>query len=119
VAQSFSYDLSVSGSPADVQARVQGAVTDRMRQEAKMRLANQDSTSLSFRPRWSWPLLAALSRVIGGEAVKLDFSAAGGGTRVAVSGKVGGSAEKVAHRDFWEQTLGAEPEESGEEGSGD
>jgi hypothetical protein len=65
VSQSFSYDLSVSGSPAEAQARVQAAVTDRMKQTAKMRLANQDSNSLSFRPQWSWPLLAALFRVIG------------------------------------------------------
>jgi hypothetical protein len=79
-----------------------------MRQTARMRLANQNSNSLSFRPQWSWPLLAALFRVIGGEAVTLSFSAANGGTRVTVSGKVGGDAEKVADRDFWAQTLGAD-----------
>jgi hypothetical protein len=108
VSQSFSYDLAVSGSPADAQARVQDAVIERVRQTAKMRLANQDSNSLAFRPQWSWPLLAALFRVIGGEAVKLNFSAADGGTRVTVSGKVGGDAEKVANRDFWTQTLGTD-----------
>jgi len=108
MSQSFSYELSVSGSPADAQARVPGAVSDRMRQSAKMRLANQDSDSLSFRPQWSWPLLAALFRVIGGEAVTLNFSAADGGTRVTVSGKVGGDAEKVANREFWAQTLSTE-----------
>jgi hypothetical protein len=83
-------------------------VAERMRQTARMRLANQNSNSLSFRPQWSWPLLAALFRVIGGEAVTLSFSAANGGTRVTVSGKVGGDAEKVADRDFWAQTLGAD-----------
>ena len=105
MSQSFSYDLSVAGSPADAQARVQGAVTERMRQTARMRLANQASNSLSFRPQWSWPLLAALFRMVGGEAVTLNFSAANGGTRVTISGKVGGDAEKVANRDFWAQTL--------------
>jgi len=104
--QSFSYELSVAGSPADAQARVQAAVTDRMRQTAKMRLASQDSSSLSFRPAWGWPLLAALFRVVGGEAVKLSFSADNGGTHVTVSGKVGGGAEKLANRDFWAQMLG-------------
>ncbi|HUA46054.1 MAG TPA: hypothetical protein VMA77_12540 [Solirubrobacteraceae bacterium] len=105
MSQSFSYDLSVDGSPADAQARVQAAVTERMRQAAKMRLASHDSNSLSFRPQWSWPLLAALFRVIGGEAVTLSFSAANGGTRITVSGKVAGDAEKVANQDFWAQTL--------------
>jgi hypothetical protein len=79
-----------------------------MRQTAKMRLSNQDSNSLSFRPQWSWPLLAALFRVVGGEAVTVNFSAANGGTRVTVSGKVGGDAEKVANRDFWAQTLSSD-----------
>ena len=60
MARSFSYDLSVSGSPADAHARVRDAVIERMRQTARMRLANQDSNSLLFRPQWSWPLLAAL-----------------------------------------------------------
>ena len=108
MSQSFSYDLSVSGSPADARARVRDAVTRRMRETAKMRLANQDANSLSFRPRWSWPLLATLFRVIGGEAVTLNFSADDGGTRVSVSGKVGGDAEKIADRDFWAQTLSAD-----------
>lgn len=108
MSQSFSYDLSLSGSPADAQARVREAVSEQMSQTAKMRLASQDSNSLSFRPQWSWPLLAALFRVIGGDAVKLNFSADDAGTRVTVSGKVGGDAEKVANRDFWARTLGAD-----------
>lgn len=53
-------------------------------------------------------MLAALFRVLGGEAVKLSFSAGDGGTRVTVSGKVGGDAEKVANRDFWAETLSSE-----------
>jgi len=107
MAQSFSYDLSMTGSPAEAQARVQETVSERMKQTAKMRLASSDSSSLSFRPQWSWPLLAALFRVVGGEAVNLSFTAGDDGTQVKVSGKVGGDAEKVANRDFWAQTLGA------------
>jgi hypothetical protein len=107
MSQSFSYDLSLSGSPADAQARVREAVTEQMSQTAKMRLASQDSNSLSFRPKWSWPLVAALFRMIGGEAVKLNFSADDGGTHVTVSGKVGGDAGKVANREFWAETLSA------------
>jgi hypothetical protein len=107
MSQSFSYDLSVPGSPADAQARVREGVTEQMKQTAKMRLASQDSNSLSFRPQWSWPLVAALFRVIGGEAVKLSFRAGDGGTHVAVSGKVGGDAARIANQDFWAQTLNA------------
>jgi hypothetical protein len=53
-------------------------------------------------------LVVALFRVIGGETVRLDFAAADRDTRVTVSGKVGGDAEKVANRDFWAETLGAD-----------
>jgi hypothetical protein len=108
MSQSFSYDLTLPGSPAEVQARVKDNVTAQMRQTTKMRLAGQDSNSLSFRPQWSWPVLGALFRMISGEAVKLNFTAADGGTRVTVAGKVGGDGEKIANRDFWAQTLSAE-----------
>ncbi len=37
--------------------------------------------------------------------VTLAFSAANEETRVTVSGKVRGDAEKVANRDFWAQAL--------------
>ena len=107
MSQSFSYDLSMSGSPADAQARVHDAVVRRMHDAAKMRLANEDATSLSFRPEWSWPLVAALFRTVGGQEVKLSFGAESGETHVTVSGKVGGDAESIAARDFWTQTLSA------------
>jgi hypothetical protein len=108
MSQSFSYDLSVPVLPAEAQARSRDAVTEQMSQTAKMRLATENSNSLLFRPKWSWPLLAALFRVVGGETVKLDFRADDGGTRVTVSGKVGGDAQNIANRDFWAQTLGAD-----------
>lgn len=106
MSKSFSYDLFVAGSPAEAQARVRDAVTERMPQTAKMRLANQDSNSLLSRPQWSWPALAAVFRIVGGEAVTLGFNADNGGTRVTVSGKVGGDAEKIANQEFWGKTLG-------------
>jgi len=106
MSQSFSDDRSVSGVSRRRPSRVRGAVSERMRQTAGMRLANQDSNSLSFRPQWSCPpLLAAVFRIIGGEAVTLNVSAANGGTRVTVSGKVGSDAGKVANRDLWAKTL--------------
>jgi hypothetical protein len=109
MAQSFSYDLSVPGAPSDAQARLKKTVAERLRVAGSMRLASEDSSSLTFRPRWTFPVILAASRIIRGETVKLSFTAADGaaGTRVAVSGKVGGTAKKLATREFWAETLQA------------
>jgi len=105
MSKSFSYDLSVAGSPSEAQARLREVVTQQLRQSAKMHLTSEDSNSLAFRPQWGFPLVATVARLIRGEGVKLSFSAGDGGTLVAVSGKVG--AERVASREFWAETLGA------------
>ena len=106
MARSFSHDLSVSGSPSDARARLRGALIERLRRSAKMRLAGEQPNSLTFRPRWSWPLALALYRVLSGEVVNVRFSAGEGGTAVAVSGKVAGNAEAIADREFWTEILG-------------
>ena len=105
MARSFSHDLSVSGSIADVQARLRGVLIDRLRRSAGMRLASEEPNSLEFRPRWRWPLLLALYLVVSGEAVHVKLSAVDGATQVAVSGKVAGAAEVVADHEFWEEAL--------------
>jgi hypothetical protein len=107
MAQSFTYDLSVPGTPSEAQARLKGPVTERVRVTGRMRLAAEDSSSLTFRPGWSFPVFLAASRMISGETVKLSFTAGdgGGGTQVAVSGKVGGSAKRLGTREFWAETL--------------
>jgi hypothetical protein len=107
MAQSFAYELSVPGTPSEAQARLKGTVTERLRVNGSMRLASEDSSSLTFRPRWTFPVLLAASRLISGETVKLSFAAGDGGTgtRVAVSGKVGGSAKRLATREFWTEAL--------------
>lgn len=109
MAQSFSYDLSVPGTPSEAQARLKGAVSDRIRTIGRMRLAGEDPSSLTFRPNWSFPVFLAASRMISGETVKLSFTAGDGvgGTRVVVSGKVGGAAKRLATREFWAETLQA------------
>jgi hypothetical protein len=107
MARSFSHDLPVSGSPSEAQARLRGVMIERLRRSAKMRLANQQPSALTFRPRWSWPVLLALYRMLSGEVVNVSFSAGEGGTRVAVSGKVAGNAEAVADREFWTEIVGA------------
>jgi hypothetical protein len=106
MARSFSHDLSVSGSPSDVQARLRGVLIERLRRSAKMRLAGEQPSSLTFRPRWSWPVLLALYRMVSGEVVNVSFSAGDGGTQVGVSGKVAGNAEAVADREFWSEIVG-------------
>ena len=107
MARSFSHDLSVSGSPSDVQARLRGVLIERLRRSAKLRLASEQPSALTFRPRWSWPLVLALYRMISGELVNVRFSAADGGTQVAVSGKVAGNAEAIADREFWAEIVGS------------
>jgi hypothetical protein len=106
MARSFSHDLSAPGSPGDVQARLRGALIERLRRSARMRLAGEQPNSLTFRPRWSWPVLLALYRMLSGEGVTVKFSAGEGGTQIAVSGKVAGNAEAVADQDFWTEILG-------------
>jgi hypothetical protein len=107
MAQSFSHDLSVPGAPSEAQARLKGTVTERLRVNGSMRLASEDASSLTFRPRWSFPVILAATRIIGGETVRLSFGAGDGGTVVSVSGKVGGTARKLASREFWAETLQA------------
>lgn len=107
MARSFSLDLSVPGSPTDAQARLRGLLIERMRRSAQMRLTTEEPSSLTFRPRWRFPLVLALYHQFSGEAVQVKFSAAEGGTQVAVSGKVSGAAEVVADREFWTEALRA------------
>lgn len=107
MAQSFSYDLSVPGTPSEAQARLKETVTERLRVNGSMRLASEDASSLTFRPRWGFPVLLAATRILGGEGATLSFGPSDGATKVAVSGKVGGSARKLATRDFWAETLQA------------
>ena len=101
MSRTFSYDLSVPGPPAEAKVRVRDAVTNELRRSANMQLTREESDSLAFGPKWTWPLLVAVSRKISGDTVKLNFSNANGDTQVAVSGKVTGVAEKVASREFW------------------
>ena len=107
MARSFSHDMSVPGAPSDAQARLRGVWIERLRRAAKMRLAGEEPNSMTFRPRWSWPLVLALYHQLSGETVHVKFSAAEGGTQVAVSGKVAGNAEAVADQEFWAEALRA------------
>jgi hypothetical protein len=104
--QSFSYIVTLDESPAAAQARVRQSITEQLNQAAGMRPApDPDESQMAFVPRWGWPLLAAVARRASGEKVSLRFRETDNGTKVAVSGKVGASRERVAGRDFWERAL--------------
>jgi hypothetical protein len=103
--RSFSYDLSLTESPAKARASVREAVTEQVLRSADMRPAHEAPDSMAFRPQWSWPLLVALTRRIRGENINLEFRPSDLGTNVAVTGKVAGNAETVASREFWARTL--------------
>jgi hypothetical protein len=107
MADSFSYELSLPGAPSDAQARLKAIVTERLRVAGSMRLASEDPGALTFRPRWTFPMLLAVVRMISGETVTLSFAADGGATRVAVTGKVGSSTRKLASQEFWAELLGS------------
>jgi hypothetical protein len=103
--RSFSYDLPLTESPTNAQARLREVVTEQVRQSADMRPAHDGPDSMAFRPQWSWPLLVAVGRRVRGENINLEFRATDLGTNVAVTGKVAGDAEMVASREFWTKTL--------------
>lgn len=105
MAESFSHELTVSGAPSDAQARFKNIVTERLRVAGSMRLASEGPDSLTFRPRWTFPVLLAAARTISGETVTLSFTADDGATRVTVKGKVGSSTRRLASREFWAETL--------------
>lgn len=101
----FSYDLSLADPPTKAQARLREAITQEVRRSAAMGPAGEETDSLTFRPQWGWPLVAAVTRRVRGEKINLRFNATDLGTTVAVTGKVAGPAEKVANREFWTRTL--------------
>jgi hypothetical protein len=117
MASTFSYELSTSGTPEEAQDRVQRVLTERLRRPGggtgagnihrAMRLSKQTPTSLSYKPKLQVPMpvsiLVWLGRQLNGERVKVTFTADGtdgGGTRIAVSGKVGRGGQAVAEREF-------------------
>jgi ABC-2 type transport system permease protein len=123
MATTFSYELSTSGSPDQAKARLQAVLSKRLLRpavgragsnlECALQLSKQTATSLTYTPKLRVPLPISttiwLSRKLGGERVKVTFTADAdtGGTRVAVSGKVGHGAEPVASREFWDGVLSA------------
>jgi hypothetical protein len=117
VAQTFSYEFSTSGTPEEAEARLQGAISERLRRPTgagaagnlhrQMRLSKHTANSLSYKPKLEVPLPVSLSiwvgRVLRGENVQVQFAPNGGDgqTRITVSGKVGSGSQAIADRDFW------------------
>ena len=121
MAQTFSYDFSTSGSPEEAEARLQSAISERLRRptgggsvsnfQRQMRLSKQTATSLSYKPKLAAFLPVSLSiwggRLLRGENVEVKFAQNGGDgqTRVTVSGKVGSGSQAIADREFWTEML--------------
>lgn len=121
--QTFSYEFSTSGTPEVAQARLQTALTQRLRRpsggagvrnhHSAMRLSKQTPTSLTYKPKLVVPLLVGTSvwvgRVLHAEQINVTFAPNGaeGETRITVSGKVGRAEEAIVGREFWTEALTA------------
>ena len=107
MASSFSFELSTPGDPEEIQARIRGLVTERLRRSAHMRLDRQEGSTLSFSPQLRFPLAVWIYRRLSGEKLKVSFSGDRTETHVAVSGKLGGNAQVAADREFWQELISA------------
>lgn len=121
MASKFSYEFSTTSTPEEARARLQGVITERLRQPPgaggtnsihhRMRLAGSTPTSLSYKPKLVVPLPVSFSvwlgRVMRGEHVDVTFTADGADvpTRMTVSGKVGQASEAIAAQEFWAGVL--------------
>jgi hypothetical protein len=123
MAQSFSYEFSTSGTPAEAQERLRLVLSERLRRPSggggarnlhrEMRLSQRTTSSLTYKPKLVAPLpistMVWLGRLLTAERVNLTFTpnAGDGQTRITVSGKVGRGGEAVADREFWAEALAA------------
>ena len=123
MARTFSYEFSTTGTPDDARARLQSALTDRLRRPSggggasnlhrEMRLSKHTATSLTYKPKLVAPLpvstMVWLGRVLSAEQINVTFTPDGGDreTRITVSGKVGHGGEVLADREFWADLLSA------------
>lgn len=88
--QKFSYEFSASGTPEEAEARLEGAISARLRSGAvegglgsdthrQMRLATRTPVLPSYRPRLAVPMRFSitlwLGRLIIGENVNVTFTA--------------------------------------------
>jgi hypothetical protein len=124
MAKTFSYELSTTGSPEEAEARLQSAITERLRHptggssasnlQHQLRLKERTATSLSYKPKLAAPLPVSfsiwVSRVLRGESVEVQFASDGadGQTRITVSGQVGSGTQAIADREFWTGILSSD-----------
>jgi hypothetical protein len=123
--QAFSYEFSTPGTPEEAEARLQAAISGRLRRpsggsaasnaQRQMGLSKHTPTSLSYKPKLLAPLPISLSIWLGrrlrGENVDVQFADGDDGqTRVTVSGKVGHGTQLLADREFWTGVLSPTPD---------
>jgi hypothetical protein len=123
MAQTFSYEFATTGTPQDARARLQSALTDRLRRPSgggsarnlhrELRLSEHTTTSLTYKPKLVAPLpistMVWVRRLVSAERINVTFTPDGGDgqTRITVSGKVGHGGEALADREFWADVVSA------------
>jgi len=122
VTRTFTFELSTSGTPEEVRARVQPVLARRLLRPSaggrarnlhrEMRLSAHTATSLSYRPKLVAPLPVSttvwLGRLLRAERIDIAFAPDDdheGSTRVVVSGTVGRGGEALADRELWEDVV--------------
>ena len=108
MASQFTVELSMRGSPAEVQARAVDALTEPAR-SVGLRLTKRGAGELHYRPRVQFPFLVMLWHNLNGERMTVKFEpGADGGTRVTLNGAVARGKHPLAiDPEHWTESLGS------------
>jgi hypothetical protein len=110
MAKNFSVEVSLPEAPAQAQARAARALAEPAR-AVGLRLTRQSGGELQYRPRVQFPFMLMLWHNLNGERMTVRFEDGdGGGTRVLISGAVGGgSVELASDPEHWSEALAGSP----------
>jgi hypothetical protein len=108
MAKTFSVELSMREAPSEAQARAVTALNEPAR-AVGLRLKNQGTGELAYRPRVGFPFVVNLWHHLNREQMTVRFEpGASDGTRVTISGAVaGGNHAAAADSEHWSEALGA------------
>jgi hypothetical protein len=107
MASPFNVELSISGTPADAEARAADALSEPAR-ALGLRLTRRGPGELQYRPRVQFPFLIMLWHNLNKERMTVKFEPGPtGGTRVAISGAVARARHPLAvDPEHWAESLG-------------
>lgn len=102
-------ELDIAGQPESVQAAARRGLEDHAR-ELGLRLTEQSSTALTYKPRIHFPFLITvwpwLVRRAQGEQLTLEFTPGEQGTRVTISGQMSAKrAARAGDQEQWSEAL--------------